>query len=90
MFPHLNVMFMKIRSFLLQLVSDGMRHHTDSLHVQLVATACVFNLTTLELVQGMPLHLLETVVQQLLTAVKNFPNYGQVHTVQYGNMHPAF
>ncbi|XP_057189617.1 protein zyg-11 homolog isoform X1 [Triplophysa rosa] len=63
---------------ILKLVSDGMRHHTDSLHVQLVATACVFNLTTLELVQGMPLHLLETVVQQLLTAVKNFPNYEQL------------
>ncbi|XP_056599081.1 protein zyg-11 homolog isoform X3 [Triplophysa dalaica] len=63
---------------ILKLVSDGMQHHTDSLHVQLVATACVFNLTTLELVQGMPLHLLETVVQQLLTAVKNFPNYEQL------------
>lgn len=63
---------------ILKLVSDGMRHHTDSLHVHLVATACVFNLTTLELVLGMPLRLLETVVQQLLTVMKNFPNHEQL------------
>ncbi|XP_051989423.1 protein zyg-11 homolog isoform X2 [Xyrauchen texanus] len=63
---------------ILKLVSAGMRHHTKSLHVQLVATACVVNLTTMELVLGMPLHLMGTVVQQLLTAMKNFPNHQQL------------
>ncbi|XP_067308250.1 protein zyg-11 homolog isoform X2 [Pseudorasbora parva] len=63
---------------ILKLVLAGMQHHTDSLHVQLVATACVFNLTVQELVLGMPLHLVGNVVQQLLTAMKNFPNHVQL------------
>ncbi|XP_016372178.1 protein zyg-11 homolog [Sinocyclocheilus rhinocerous] len=63
---------------ILKLVLAGMRHHTDSLHVQLVASACVFNLTVQELVLGMPLRLLGNVVQQLLAAMKNFPNHEQL------------
>ncbi|XP_043109599.1 protein zyg-11 homolog isoform X2 [Puntigrus tetrazona] len=66
------------RPHILKLVLAGMRHHTDSLHVQLVASACVFNLTVQELVLGMPLRLLGNVVQQLLTAMKNFPNHEQL------------
>ncbi|XP_051726510.1 protein zyg-11 homolog B isoform X4 [Ctenopharyngodon idella] len=62
---------------ILKLVLAGMQHHTNSLHVQLVATACVFNLTVQELVLELPLHLVGTVVQQLLTAMKNFPNHEQ-------------
>jgi len=74
--------------FLLQLVLAGMKHHTDSLHVQLVATACVFNLTVQEMVLGMSLHLVGTVVQQLLTAMKNFPNHEQVfHTFDIYPIH---
>lgn len=68
--------------FLFQLVLAAMRHHTDSPHVQLVASACVFNLTVQELVLGMPLRLLGNVVQQLLTAMKNFPNHEQVYPSQ--------
>ncbi|KAG1933660.1 protein zyg-11 homolog isoform X1 [Pimephales promelas] len=63
---------------IIKLVLAGMKHHTDSLHVQLVATACVFNLTVQEMVLGMSLHLVGTVVQQLLTAMKNFPNHEQL------------
>ncbi|XP_695816.5 protein zyg-11 homolog isoform X1 [Danio rerio] len=63
---------------ILKLVLAGMRRHTDSLHVQLVASACVFNLTVQELVLGMPLHLLGTVVKQLLIAMKNFPKHEQL------------
>ncbi|KAL0200087.1 hypothetical protein M9458_003274, partial [Cirrhinus mrigala] len=59
------------------MVLAGMQHHTDSLHIQLVASACVFNLTIQELVLGMPLRLLGNVIQQLLTAMKNFPNHEQ-------------
>ncbi|RXN14269.1 zyg-11-like protein [Labeo rohita] len=62
----------------LKLVLAGMRQHADSLHVQLVASACVFNLTIQELVLGMPLRLLGNVIQQLLTAMKNFPNHEQL------------
>ncbi|XP_065133113.1 protein zyg-11 homolog [Paramisgurnus dabryanus] len=63
---------------ILKLVSEAIRHHLDSLHVQLVATACVFNLTTLELALEMPLRLLGTVVKQLLITMKNFPNHEQL------------
>ncbi|XP_056326880.1 protein zyg-11 homolog isoform X2 [Danio aesculapii] len=63
---------------ILKLVLAGMRRHTDSLHVQLVASACVFNLTVQELVLGMPLHLLGTVVKQLLIAMKNFTKHEQL------------
>lgn len=63
----------------LQLVSTGMKNHEQSLHVQLVATACVFNLTTQDKAMGMPLRLLRTIVHQLLTAMRNFPNHEQVH-----------
>lgn len=63
---------------ILKLVLAGMRRHTDSLHVQLVASACVFNLTLQELGLGMPLHLLGTVVKQLLIAMKNFPKHEQL------------
>uniref|UniRef100_A0A8C1JSP5 Si:ch1073-82l19.1 n=1 Tax=Cyprinus carpio TaxID=7962 RepID=A0A8C1JSP5_CYPCA len=63
---------------IVKLVLAAMRHHTDSPHVQLVASACVFNLTVQELVLGMPLRLLGNVVQQLLTAMKNFPNHEQL------------
>ncbi|RXN27737.1 zyg-11 -like protein [Labeo rohita] len=62
----------------LKLVLAGMRQHADSLHVQLVASACVFNLTIQELVLGMPLRLLGNVIQQLLIAMKNFPNHEQL------------
>ncbi|XP_050951995.1 protein zyg-11 homolog isoform X1 [Labeo rohita] len=63
---------------ILKLVLAGMRQHADSLHVQLVASACVFNLTIQELVLGMPLRLLGNVIQQLLIAMKNFPNHEQL------------
>ncbi|XP_030630419.1 protein zyg-11 homolog [Chanos chanos] len=62
----------------LKLVSMAMQSHPESLHVQLVATACVFNLTTQDLAMGLPLRLLGTVVQQLLTAMRNFPNHEQL------------
>lgn len=63
---------------ILKLVLAAMQHHTGSLQVQLVASACVFNLTVQELVLGIPLRLLGNVVQQLLTAMKNFPNQEQL------------
>ena len=56
----------------------GMKNHEQSLHVQLVATACVFNLTTQDKTLGMPLELLRITVHQLLTAMRNFPNHEQV------------
>ncbi|CAJ1071728.1 protein zyg-11 homolog [Xyrichtys novacula] len=44
----------KPRPDMLKLVLSGMQSHPTSLHVHLVATACVFNLTTQDLAEAMP------------------------------------
>ncbi|XP_076151231.1 protein zyg-11 homolog isoform X1 [Alosa pseudoharengus] len=66
------------QSDVLKLVIMGMKSHEQSLHVQLVATACIFNLTTQDKVLGMPLCLLRTTVHQLLIAMRHFPNHEQL------------
>ncbi|XP_073348260.1 protein zyg-11 homolog isoform X2 [Pagrus major] len=66
------------RPDMLQLVLSGMQSHPTSLHVHLVATACVFNLTTQDLAEAMPVSLLSSTVTQLLYAMKTFPNHQQV------------
>ncbi|CAN9503102.1 unnamed protein product [Ophioblennius macclurei] len=63
---------------MLKLVVSGMQSHPTSLHVHLVATACVFNLTTQDLAEAMPVSLLSSTVTQLLYAMKTFPNHQQV------------
>ncbi|XP_049454560.1 protein zyg-11 homolog isoform X1 [Epinephelus fuscoguttatus] len=63
---------------MLKLVLSGMQSHPTSLHVHLVATACVFNLTTQDLAEEMPVSLLSSTVTQLLYAMKTFPNNQQV------------
>ncbi|XP_054452174.1 protein zyg-11 homolog [Anoplopoma fimbria] len=68
----------KPRPDMLQLVVSGMQSHPTSLHVHLVATACVFNLTTQDLAEAMPFSLLSSTVTQLLYAMKTFPNHQQV------------
>ncbi|XP_056149242.1 protein zyg-11 homolog isoform X2 [Lampris incognitus] len=68
----------KPRPNILKLVVSGMQSHLSSLHVQLVATACVFNLTTQDLAESMPVHLLSSAVNQLLHAMNSFPNHQQV------------
>lgn len=55
-----------------------MQSHPASLHVHLVATACVFNLTTQDLAEVMPVSLLSSAVTRLLYAMKTFPNHPQV------------
>ncbi|XP_034411598.1 protein zyg-11 homolog [Cyclopterus lumpus] len=68
----------KPRPDMLKLVLSGMQNHPTSLHVYLVATACVFNLTTQDLAVAMPVSLLSSTVTQLLYAMKTFPNHQQV------------
>ncbi|KAK2822069.1 hypothetical protein Q5P01_022134 [Channa striata] len=68
----------KTRPDILKLVLSVMQHHPTSLHVHLVATACVFNLTTQDLAENMPDSLLSSTVTQLLHAMKTFPNHHQV------------
>ncbi|XP_034558691.1 protein zyg-11 homolog [Notolabrus celidotus] len=68
----------KPRPDMLKLVLSGMQNHPTSLHVHLVATACVFNLTTQDLAEAMPVSLLSCTVTQLLHAMKTFPNHQQV------------
>uniref|UniRef100_A0A8C4FG23 Protein zer-1 homolog-like C-terminal domain-containing protein n=1 Tax=Dicentrarchus labrax TaxID=13489 RepID=A0A8C4FG23_DICLA len=63
---------------IITLVLSGMQSHPSSLHVHLVATACVFNLTTQDLAEAMPVSLLSSTVTQLLNAMKTFPNHQQV------------
>ncbi|XP_067330887.1 protein zyg-11 homolog isoform X2 [Channa argus] len=63
---------------ILKLVLCAMQNHPTSLHVHLVATACVFNLISQDLAENMPLSLLSSTVTQLLHAMKTFPNHQQV------------
>ncbi|KAL6104190.1 uncharacterized protein ACO6RY_13962 [Pungitius sinensis] len=68
----------KPRPDMLKLVLNGMQSHPTSLHVHLVATACVFNLTTQDLAVTMPVGLISATVTQLLYAMKTYPNHQQV------------
>ncbi|XP_072219709.1 protein zyg-11 homolog [Leuresthes tenuis] len=63
---------------MLKLVVSVMQSHPTSLHVHLVATACVFNLTTQDLAEAMPVSLISSTVTQLLHAMRTFPNNQQV------------
>ncbi|XP_041847427.1 protein zyg-11 homolog isoform X2 [Melanotaenia boesemani] len=63
---------------MLKLVVSAMQSHPSSLHVHLVATACVFNLTTQDLAEAMPVSLISSTVTQLLHTMKTFPNHQQV------------
>ncbi|XP_040026538.1 protein zyg-11 homolog isoform X2 [Gasterosteus aculeatus] len=68
----------KPRPDMLELVLSGMQSHPTSLQVHLVATACVFNLTTQDLAVTMPVGLISSAVAQLLYAMKTYPNHQQV------------
>ncbi|KAM8839028.1 protein zyg-11 homolog isoform 1-T1 [Synchiropus picturatus] len=63
---------------LLKLVLKAMESHPTSLHVHLVAAACVFNLTTQNLAAVMPVSLISSAVAQLLHSMKIFPDHQQV------------
>ncbi|RVE61496.1 hypothetical protein OJAV_G00171390 [Oryzias javanicus] len=62
----------------LKLVLGAMKSHPSSLQVHLVATACVFNLTTQDLAEAMPVTLIRSAIAHLLHAMKTFPNHQQV------------
>ncbi|XP_010795758.1 protein zyg-11 homolog, partial [Notothenia coriiceps] len=68
----------KPRPDMLKLVLEGMQSHPTSLHIHLVATACVFNLTAQDLAEAMPVCLLTSTVTQLLIAMESFPSHQQV------------
>ncbi|KAK1165118.1 hypothetical protein AOXY_G13570 [Acipenser oxyrinchus oxyrinchus] len=68
----------KVPPDILKLVVTGMKTHPLNLHVQLAASACVFNLTKQDLAVGMPVRLLGQVTHLLLEAMKNFPNHQQL------------
>lgn len=55
-----------------------MQSHPTSPRVHLVATACVFNLTTQDLAEALPVALLSATAAQLLCAMKTFPGHPQV------------
>ncbi|XP_010888483.2 protein zyg-11 homolog isoform X1 [Esox lucius] len=66
------------RPDILKLVLEGMQNHSDSLSVQLVASACIFNLTNQDMAVGMPHPLLSAVVNQVLKAMRGFPSHQQL------------
>lgn len=66
------------RPDMLKLVLSVMKSHASSLQVQLVATACVFNLTTQDLAEALPVPLLSSTVTQLLLVMRTFPSHTQV------------
>ncbi|XP_028988285.1 protein zyg-11 homolog isoform X2 [Betta splendens] len=68
----------KPRPDILKLVLAAMQSHPASLHIHLVATATVYNLTTRDLAEALPLRLLSATVTQLLHAMKTFPSHQQV------------
>ncbi|XP_027875365.1 protein zyg-11 homolog isoform X1 [Xiphophorus couchianus] len=65
---------------MLKLVVEAMQSHPESPHVHLLATACVFNLTTRDLAEVMPVRLMSATVTQLLHAMETFPNIQQVQS----------
>ncbi|KAM9458570.1 protein zyg-11 homolog isoform 1-T1 [Salvelinus alpinus] len=73
-----NDMYDQTRPDILKLVLGGMQSYSESLHVQLVASACVFNLTNQDMAVGMPHPLLSAVVHQVLEAMRSFPSHQQL------------
>uniref|UniRef100_A0A674B9F3 Protein zyg-11 homolog n=1 Tax=Salmo trutta TaxID=8032 RepID=A0A674B9F3_SALTR len=73
-----NDMYDQTRPDILKLVLGGMQNYSESLHVQLVASACVFNLTNQDMAVGMPHPLLSAVVHQVLEAMRSFPSHQQL------------
>ena len=67
-----------VRTSALQLVLEAMRSQPSSLRVQLVASACVFSLSTRDLAQALPPPLLAAAAHQLLLAMQSFPGHAQV------------
>ncbi|XP_054889766.1 protein zyg-11 homolog isoform X2 [Poeciliopsis prolifica] len=65
---------------MLKLVVEAMQSHPESPHVHLLATACVFNLTTRDLAEVMPVRLMSSMVTQLLHAMATFPDIQQVQS----------
>lgn len=55
-----------------------MRLHPEEFHIQMAATACVYNLTKGDVGQKIHPHTLKEVVHFTLAAMENFPNHLQV------------
>lgn len=55
-----------------------MRLHPEEFHIQMAATACVYNLTKGDIGQKIHPHVLREVVNCTLAAMENFPNHLQV------------
>lgn len=64
-----------------KLVLRAMRLHPEEFHIQMAATACVYNLTKGDVGQKIHPHILKEVVHFTLAAMENFPNHLQVDKV---------
>lgn len=58
-----------------------MKLHPEEFHIQMAATACLYNLTKGVIGQKIHPHTLKQVVECTLVAMENFPNHTQVFHV---------
>ena len=63
---------------MIQLILRAMRLHPSEYHIQIAATACLYNLTKGEIGQKIHPRILKDVVHCTLAAMENFPNNLQV------------
>ncbi|XP_047670924.1 protein zyg-11 homolog [Tachysurus fulvidraco] len=66
------------RPDVLGLVYLGMKAHSKCVSVQVSGSACVFNLTILELAEGMSQRLLGNVMRHIITTMRTFPDHKQI------------
>ncbi|XP_033113261.1 protein zyg-11 homolog B-like, partial [Anneissia japonica] len=67
-----------IFTHLLQLVLPGMRAHSMHLGVQMAASACLYNLTKLQLGEEVHPSILKSMIELTLKAMRNFPDQQQL------------
>ncbi|XP_058250916.1 protein zyg-11 homolog isoform X2 [Hemibagrus wyckioides] len=78
LYKHFSDMDIGCRPDVLQLVYLGMKAHSECVSVQVSGSACVFNLTVLELAEGMSQSLLGNVMRHIITTMRNFPDHKQI------------
>ncbi|KAK3546377.1 hypothetical protein QTP70_026172, partial [Hemibagrus guttatus] len=78
LYKHLSDVDIGCRPDVLKLVYLGMKAHSRCVSVQVSGSACVFNLTSLELAEGMSQSLLGNVMRHIITTMRNFPDHKQI------------
>ncbi|XP_062850634.1 protein zyg-11 homolog [Trichomycterus rosablanca] len=66
---------------ILKLVCSGMKTHPECSAVQVTGSMCLYNLTSLDLAEQMPLGLMGNVVRHVLTTMRNFPDHKEIQKI---------